>query len=258
MFKKAVIGFILLLVAAAASAQETPIAARTIRIATEGAFPPFNYLENNEPQGFEVDLGKALCEAARLTCIFVVHEWDGMIRGLLRQEYDAIMASLFITEKRKARIAFSKPYYRIPASFIARKDGDIADSRPASVSGKLVGVVADSEHVRLLEERYPDAIIKDYSKLEEATLDLLAERLDLVIGDKLALTRFLETREGACCRLVGDAPFDPEISSPGAAIGLRREDAALKEAFDRALDALIADGTYDRIRAKYFPFDTKA
>jgi polar amino acid transport system substrate-binding protein len=232
--------------------------ARTIRIATEGAFPPFNYLDGNEPQGFEVDLGNALCAAAKAQCVFVVHEWDGMIKGLLRGEYDAIMASVGITERRRARIAFSKPYYRIPAAFVARKDGDTAGATPAALAGKAIGTIADSDHARFLEERYPQAQVRAFASLEEADLDLVAERLDLVLGDKLAMTRFLDSREGkACCRLVADAPYDPAFYHPGVGVGLRKDDAALKALFDRALDAVIAEGTYDRIRAKYFSFDIK-
>src|ERR687898_692511 len=118
--------------AAPAAAKE----ARSIRIATEGAFPPFNYMEGDEPAGFEVDLGKALCEAAKAKCAFVIREWDDMIKGLLRREYDAVMASMAITEKRKARIAFSIPYYRVPAAFIARKDADIYTVTPEAFDGK--------------------------------------------------------------------------------------------------------------------------
>ena len=238
----------------AATAEE----ARTIRIATEGAFPPFNYIEGNEPQGFEVELGRALCEAAKARCTFAIHEWDGMIKGLLRGEYDAIMASLAITEKRQVRIDFSKPYYRIPAAFVARKDSAIADVAPAALAGKTIGTIADSQHARFLEERYPEAEVKSYGKLEDANLDLGAERLDLVLGDKLAMTRFLDSPEGLrCCRLVADAPFDAAFYTPGVGIGLRKGDAALKVLFDHALDQVIADGTYDRIRAKYFSFDVR-
>jgi polar amino acid transport system substrate-binding protein len=231
---------------------------RTIRIATEGAFPPFNYLEGDDPRGFEVELGQALCAAAKAKCVFVVHDWDGMIKALLRGEYDAVMASLAVTEKRKARIAFSKPYYRIPAAFLVRKESEVAAVTPAALAGKRIGTIAESPHVPFLEERYPDAEVKTYAKLEEANLDLAAERVDLVLGDKLALTRFVESPEGQnCCKLVADAPFDPAFYHPGVAVGLRKEDAALKELFDRALDQVIADGTYDRIRAKYFSFDVK-
>ena len=232
---------------------------RTIRIATEGAFPPFNYLEGNEPQGFEVDLGRAFCAAAKAACVFVVHEWDGMIKGLLRGEYDAIMASVGITERRRARIAFSKPYYRIAAAFVARKDDDVSAVTPAALVQKSIGTIDGSDHARFLEERYPDAQVRTFASLEEANLDLIAERLDLVLGDKLALTRFLDSREGkACCRLVADAPYDAKFYHPGVGVGLRKEDLALKALFDQALDAASADGTYDRSRAKYFSFDVKA
>jgi polar amino acid transport system substrate-binding protein len=231
---------------------------RTIRIATEGAFPPFNYMDGDEPAGFEVELAKALCQAAKARCVVVVHEWDGMIKGLLRKEYDAIMGSMAITEKRKARIAFSKPYYRVPAAFAARNDSGVSAVTAAALADKRIGAVADSEHARFVEARYPDAELRTYAKLEEASLDLIAERIDLVLADRLALTKFLDSQEGRnCCRLVANAGFDPAFYHPGVAVGLRKEDAGLKELFNVAIDAVIADGTYDRIRAKYFSFDIK-
>jgi len=228
---------------------------RTIRIATEGAFPPFNYLEGNEPQGFEIDLGKALCAAAKARCVFVVHEWDGMIKALLRGEYDAIMASVGITERRRARIAFSKPYYRIPAAFVARRDADLSAVDPAALAGKAVGTIDGSDHARFLEERYPATEAKTYGKLEDANLDLMAERLDLVLGDKLAMTRFLESREGACCRLVADAPYDPAFYHPGVGVGLRKEDAALKALFDKAIADANKDGTITKLSNQHFGYD---
>ena len=76
--KRSILAVSLLACLSSATAEE----ARTIRIATEGAFPPFNYLEGNEPQGFEVELGRALCEAAKARCTFAIHEWDGMIKDL--------------------------------------------------------------------------------------------------------------------------------------------------------------------------------
>jgi polar amino acid transport system substrate-binding protein len=241
------------------AAGETPAAAQpTLRIATEGAFPPFNYLDaGTEPQGFEIEIGKALCQEMAVTCTFVVHEWDGIIRGLLAKDYDAIMASLAMTPRRKARIAFSKRYYFIPPAFIGPKDSDIRDVSPAGLAGKRVGTTENSHHAAFLEARYPDADLRVYSKLDEANLDLLTGRIDLVLGDKLALSRFLEAREGACCRFIADAPADPEFYGEGVGIGLRKEDKDLKERLNRAIERLKADGTYDAIRAKYFAFDTK-
>lgn len=237
-----------------AMAQET----RTVRIATEGAFPPFNYLDNNEPQGFEIELGRAFCAAMKADCVFVVHDWEGILKALVAKEYDAAMASLLVTDKRKERIAFSRPYYRIPVSFIARKDFDVAGLTPAALAGKRIGTTDRSEHAAFLEERYPQSELRTFGKFEDANLDLLSGRIDLVLGDRIALNRFLEAKDGsACCRLVGDAPHDLAFYSPGIAIGLRKQDKELRDSFNRAIEAVMADGTYDRIRAKYFPFDTK-
>jgi polar amino acid transport system substrate-binding protein len=241
----------------ASPAQDRPPEAPTIRIATEGAFPPFNYLENNEPQGFEIDLAKAFCEAMGATCTFVVHDWDGIIKGLLTTEYDAIMASMAITDRRKTRIAFSKRYYLIPPAFIGQKDTEIRDVSPAALAGRSIGTIEGSQHAAFLEARYPGADLRTYAKLEEANLDLLTGRIDLVLGDKLALSRFLNSKEGACCRAVGEPPPDPAFYGEGVAVGLRKEDKDLKERFNRAIERVMADGTYDRIRAKYFEFDTK-
>jgi polar amino acid transport system substrate-binding protein len=236
-----------------ASAQEQ----RVVRIATEGAFPPFNYIENNEPQGFEIDLAKAFCEAATVTCTFISREWDGMIRGLIAKDYDAIMASLAVTERRKTRIAFSKRYYFIPPAFIGHKDTDITDVSPSGLAGKTIGTNEGSQHAAFLEARYDKSEIRPYAKLEEANLDLLTRRIDLVLGDKLALSRFLKAREGACCRVIGEPVVDPKHYGEGVAIGLRKVDKDLREMFNRAIDKVMADGTYDRIRKKYFDFDTK-
>ena len=93
-----------------------------IRIATEGAYPPFNYIENGQPAGFEIDLGRAFCEAMKTPCVFVLQEWDELNAGLKAGKYDAIMSSMEITAERRTRYRFSQPYYRIPATLIARKD----------------------------------------------------------------------------------------------------------------------------------------
>lgn len=235
---------------------ETP---RRIRIATEGAFPPFNVLDAaGEPQGFEIDLGRALCEAMRAHCTFVVHEWEGIVRALVAGEYDAIMSSLHVTEPRKKRIAFSKPYYLVPPALIGPKDSEIRDAAPASLAGRSIGTVADSHHAAFLQHAYKDAEIRTYGKLEEANLDLFIGRLDLVLADKLALWRFLESREGkGCCRFVADVPVDRAFYGEGVAVGLRKEDVELKAAFDAALATITANGTYNRIRARYFPFDVR-
>lgn len=249
------------LAAAATALAGSPAAAeaqRTIRIATEGASPPFTFLnQTNEPQGFEIDLTRAFCDAMAVTCTFVVHEWDGIIKGLIARDYDAIVSSLAINERRKKRIAFSRPYYRMPSAFIGPKDTAVTTIAPASLAGKRIGAVEGSPDAAFLDALYKNAEVKLYAKVADAALDLLTGRLDFVLGNKFDLSRFLQAREGECCRFIADAPFDPAFYGEGVAIGLRKEDADLKTMFDRAIEKVIADGVYDRIRAKYFSFDVK-
>lgn len=240
-------------------AQEAaPTQKPVIHVAIEGAYPPFNFIDqNNELQGFEVDLLKALCDAMKAECVPVQHDWDGIIKGLVNREYDAIMSSLEITEKRKRRIAFSDPYYRIPAVFIGQKDVPPGDVSPAAMAGKKIGTTDRSDHEVYLKEFYKDSEIVLFSKPEEANLDLLVGRLDAVFGDKLLLSKFLESREGGCCHILGDTPVEPAYRRQSYGIGLRKDDEALRARFNSAIAQVKADGTYDRIRARYFSFDIK-
>lgn len=250
-------GLLVVLAAAAIPARADPLPS-PVRIATEGGKPPFNYVEDGKPAGFEVELAQALCTAAKLTCTIVLHQWDGIIKGLEGGAYDAIMASLAITPKRRERVAFSRPYYRIPSAFMARRDAVAGRLDPASLKGRAVGTAAHSPQLAYLEARAPEADIRTFDTLRDAGYDLRLGRLDLVFGDKLALWRILELPDGAaCCRLVGDAPPGDPLLGEGIGAAFRKSDTDLRGAFDRALAAIVADGTYDRIRAKYLPFDTK-
>ena len=229
-----------------------------IRIAVEGAYPPFNFIDaNNELQGFEVELLKSLCEAMNAECELVQHEWDGIIRALVNREYDAVMSSLEITERRQKRIAFSDPYYRIPAVFIGSRETAPGAVTPAAMAGKKIGTIERTDHEAYLKTFYKNSEIVLYAKAEEANLDLLVGRIDAVFADELLLSKFLGTREGACCHIVGEAPAEPAYKRESYGIGLRKEDEELRERFNRAIAQVKADGTYDRIRAKYFPFDIK-
>ncbi|MFE1602231.1 transporter substrate-binding domain-containing protein [Methylobacterium sp. ID0610] len=229
-----------------------------VQIATEGGKPPFNYVEDGKPAGFEVDLAEALCRAAGLTCRIVLHQWDGILRDLEGGQYDAVMASLAITPKRRARIAFSRPYYRVPSAYMARRDAAVPSLDPAALKGRAIGAAAHSPQLAYLEARVPGAEIRSFDSAKDAGYDLRLGRLDLVLGDKRELSEILALPDGAaCCRLVGDVPPGDPILGEGIGIGLRKGDDALRETFDKAIAAVIADGTYDRIRAKYLPFDTK-
>ncbi|MBV8849487.1 MAG: transporter substrate-binding domain-containing protein [Methylobacteriaceae bacterium] len=237
---------------AEARAQTLP---HQIRIASEGARPPYNYIDNGELSGFEIELGRELCARIVVTCTFVAQDWDSMIPGLLDHQYDAIMAAMEISDERREKIAFTKPYVRMPASFVVNNKSALHDISPDGLAGKTIGVENGSPEQAFAEDIYKKSEVKRYASLEEAILDLAEERLDTALGDKDAVIDFLKNRrEGKCCKLLADAPRDPVYFGEGIGVGLRKEDVALRAAFDKAIDEVMADGTFAKIRAKYFDF----
>ncbi len=228
---------------------------RTVRIASEGARPPYNYLENNELAGFEIDLARDLCARMKVFCSFTRQDWDGLIPGLLEHRYDAIMAAMEITSEARKKIAFTKPYIRMPSAFMTLKQRASLDTSPAGLAGKAIGVELGGAQEVYLEDVYKQSEIRAYARLEEAILDLAEGRLDAVIGDKDAIEEYMKTRkEAECCVLAGDVPRDPAYFGDGIGIGLRKEDTGLKAMFEKALDSCVADGTFAKVTAKYFDF----
>ncbi|GGG38975.1 ABC transporter substrate-binding protein [Chelatococcus composti] len=240
----------------AASAKEW----KEIRIATEGAYPPFNFFDsNNTLQGFEVDLAKALCEKMKAKCTIVAQDWDGMIPALLAGKYDAIMASMSITEERKQKVDFSDKYYQTPPSVAVPKDSPIDNVDPATFKGKTIGAQSSTIHANYAEEVFADAgaSVKLYPTQDEANADLASGRLDAIIADKTVLSEWLKTDNGACCKLAGDVDREANVRFFGNGVGaaVRKEDTDLKEMFNKAIAEVLADGTYQKIREKYFDFD---
>ena len=228
---------------------------RAVRIASEGARPPYNYLENNKIAGFEIDLARDLCARMKVSCSFIAQDWDGLIPGLLGHRYDVIMAAMEITGEARQKIAFTKPYVRMPSAFMTVKQRATLDTSPAGLVGKAIGVEVGGTHQAYLEDVYKQSEIRPYATLEEAILDLAEGRLDAVIGDKDAIAEYMKTRkEAQCCVLSADVPHDPAYFGDGIGIGLRKQDKALKAMFEKALDSCVADGAFAKIRAKYFDF----
>jgi polar amino acid transport system substrate-binding protein len=232
---------------------------KEIRIGTEGAYPPFNSIDpSGQLVGFDVDIGKALCDKMQAKCTFVAQDWDGIIPALLAGKYDAIVASMSITEERKKKVAFTNKYYDTPASFIAPKDTKITDFSPAGLKGKVLGTQSSTTHANFLEEVYgaAGAEVKLYATQDEANADLAAGRLDAVEADKIVLSEWLKKPDGACCELKLDVQKEPYRNYFGYGVGIatRPEDKDLVEQLNKAIAEVVADGTYKTINDKYFPF----
>ena len=231
---------------------------KAIRIGTEGAYAPFNYVKpDGSLAGFEIDLAMALCEQMKVKCTLVQQDWDGMIPALLAQKYDAIMASMAITDERRQRIDFSNKYYNTPVRIAAKKGGGI-DGSAASLEGKKLGVQRETIFDRYASaELEPKGVeIVRYGTADEANLDLVAGRLDARMDDSVALNEgLLKKPEGAEFEFVGPVYDDQKWFGYGVGVGMRKGSDDLKKMFNDAIAAVRADGTYQKIQSKYFDFD---
>jgi arginine/ornithine transport system substrate-binding protein len=228
-----------------------------IRIATEGAYAPFNYVEpSGELAGFDVDIAKALCAELGAECTLVKQDWDGMIPALLARKFDAIVASMSITEERRQRVDFTDKYYQTPARLIA-KEGTVVANVPGDVAGKRIGVQRETIHDKFATDNWSGvAEIVRYGTQDEANLDLVSGRVDLVIADSVALSEgFLKTEHGKGYAFVGPEFTDPKWFGDGAGIAVRKEDADLTAALNKAIAAIREKGIYDEIARKYFNFN---
>lgn len=246
--------------AAAQTAAPAPPAPepRKLAIASEGARPPFNFIENGDLAGFEIDLGREICRRLSAQCTFVAQEWDSLIDGLKKRQYDVVMAALEITDERRKEVDFSVPYVRPTAAFLVRADAELKNADPATLAGKTIGVEEGSSAQALAEARYASARVKTYGGLVEAVLDLAEDKVDVVIADEAALVDFLKTRkEAQCCRLLAAAPRDPAIFGEGIAAAFRKGDAALRTDFDRALTSMFDDGAFQAIARRYFTYPVR-
>ena len=244
----------------AVRAEEPKAPGTALRIGTEGAYPPFNYVDTDgQLKGFEIELARALCDRINATCRFVQTDWESLLPDLRRSQIDAIVASLEISEERRQKIAFTQRYYRTPAVFMVRRGSPLSDISPVGLKGRRLGAMAGTVYATYLEDLYKGGSeIRLYANQDEASLDLALDRIDAVLGDKIALQEWLNRgKEAQCCRFLADAPNDPLYFGEGYGIGLRKDETALRKRLDQAIEDIQADGTYEAIRMRYFPFDVR-
>lgn len=225
--------------------------AERIRIATEGAYAPFNFIDaSGQPQGFDVDIALALCERMQAECEIVAQDWDGIIPGLQARRYDAIIASMSITPERQRVVAFTDPYYSNVLAFIGPKGADFGTD-PDSLKGKTLGAQRATIAGQYLEDTLGRSVtVKLYDTQDNAYLDLAAGRLDGMVSDKFPAYDWLRSDAGQGFEFKGeDIDIDDKI-----AIAVRRQDNALRERLNQALAGILEDGTYEAINARYFPF----
>jgi len=241
-----------LLTLGVAQAQE-----KTLRIGTEGAYPPFNNLTSDgQLVGFDIDIAKALCDEMKVKCTFVAQDWDGIIPALQAGKFDAIVASMSITPERQQKVDFTHKYYNTPSALAVPKDSTLKGVTKADLAGKTIGVATTTTHFNYASKTYTDSTIKGYPSSPEEQADLANGRLDAIEDDIVVLSQWLDTPDGACCKILGTPDPQPvEVFGPGAGIAVRKGETDLVNKLNAAIDAIRASGKYKEINDKYFKFD---
>ena len=231
-------------------------AQETVRIATEGAYAPYNFLDDaGKPAGFEIDLGNAMCAQAGLTCEFITNDWDSIIPNLLAGNYDLIMAGMSITDERMETIDFTQNYFPPDPSKFAAAAGAGID--PTALDGKRIGVQGGTIQAAYAEKNLAsNNTVVSFGTADQAMADLAAGNLDTILADGAYLEPVVAASSGSL-EFVGD---DLMIGN-GIGGGLRKDETELKTKLDAALTALKADGTVDKLIAQWFdgrgPFFTE-
>ncbi|MDR5835950.1 ABC transporter substrate-binding protein [Caballeronia sp. LZ034LL] len=226
----------------------------TLRYGIDPSHPPFSSRNaSGKLVGFDIDLGTEICKRIHAKCEWVQNDFDGMIPALQAKKFDAILASMSITDKRKQVIDFTSRLYKTPNKLIVRKDANL-EPTAESLKGKSIGVQQGTVPETYAKEHWAPAgaRVVSYPHFDQVFADLAAGRLDSCFTDAaVGEYGFLRTPQGADFKFTGDNVY----ASNGAGIGIRKTDVDLKEKINKALSDMLADGTYKQIAAKYFQFD---
>ncbi|MET3795014.1 transporter substrate-binding domain-containing protein [Aquamicrobium terrae] len=239
----------LLLAGGAARADDPP----PLRMGVEGAYPPFNAVgPDGKVHGFDVDFGEELCKRLQRRCEWMVVQWDGLIPALQAGKFDVLMSSVTMTPERHQQVRFSKPYYFSYGMLIAPKGSGLAFT-PQGLEGRAIGVQAATTHEHWLRERFGTAIaLHAYPSSDDMFLDFQNGRLDAVFAESVAMFPWMERNGGVgAYEQIGPNITDPALGTE-MGIAVSKDNETLGQAIDKALDAIVADGTFRAIESKYF------
>jgi polar amino acid transport system substrate-binding protein len=226
-----------------------------IRFLTEIDYPPFDYAgPDGNPAGFNVDLARMICEEIKVACTVQMRRFDTLVDALNKNEGDAVIASIAATPKTRAQVDFSDPYYRTPARFVSRKDRPFDDVRPDALAAKTVGVVGGTAHEAYLKELFTEVNLRLYPNADAARIALKQGDVDLIFGDGISLSYWLNgTDSNGCCVFRGGPYLESRYFGEGVGIAVRRGNDLLRQAFNWALFRLWEKGRFTDLWLRYFP-----
>jgi polar amino acid transport system substrate-binding protein len=226
-----------------------------IRFLTETDYPPFNFAgPDGQPQGFNVDLARMMCEELKVGCTVQMRRFETLVTALNENRGDAVIASMATTPEARAKVDFTDPYYRTPARFVTRRDSTIEDPLPEKLEGRKVAVVAGTAHEAYLKSLFTELEVRPYPNADVARLALRRRDVDLLFGDAIALAFWLNgTDSENCCTFRGGPYLDSRHFGEGIGIAVRRGNDTVRLALNYALFRVWEQGRFTDLWLRYFP-----
>ena len=222
--------------------------AQEIRIGTEGAYEPWNYVDaDGNLAGLDIDVMNDLCARAALECTFVQTAWDTIIPNLNAGNYDVSAAGMSITDERQESINFTADYSPPdPSGYMMLADSTVD---PSNLTGVRIGTQTGTIQADYAAENFAaDNTLLTFDTAPDALADLMAGNIDIILADSSYINEAVANS--------GDALKTSDVTvaiGGGVGAGLRKADTELLAKLDEALAAAKADGTIDALITKHFP-----
>lgn len=226
-----------------------------IRFLTELDAPPFSYIgPDGELTGFNVDLAREICRILALPCTIQGLKWDLLVSGIDAGHGDAIIAQVAINEDSRKRFLFTDRYLARPGRFIGNERVSAQEATPTALGGMAVAVVAGSAHEAFLRNVFPGSAVMPFPDMNAALKALTDGDAQLVFGDALSLSLWLNGKASdGCCRFVGGPFTESRYFGEGLAIAVASDNTPLADALNHALARVGASNAFLEIYLRYFP-----
>lgn len=226
----------------------TAISHAELIIGVNSGYEPFEFIDKeNKLTGFDIDLMNEICIELAQKCTYIDVPFGHLGAQLKLDQFTAIISAISMSEIRKKQIAFSEPYYSNPTILVGL-DPNLTSM--ASLNGKSVGVLLESQEHLFLKAKYPEVLIESFELINQAIDSLNQGKISAVFADANAIKHFLE--ENPNMRMIGDPITDERYFGAGFGIGFKKNNEKMRESVNKALEKIKSSGRYQKIYDKWF------